>query len=682
MAEGNPTLAIAQTVLLAGVLVTTTMVTCSNSRLEERVIKLEKTEPPASPKASTERLEGQIAELSDAVKALASRPVVAQGPAVPGDGTHAAPDAPRHAASGGSRRPGEASDVEAVGWGGRRAKVTYVEGAAADAPLRLEDKPLPQGDWYVDRRNSPPKSLNYFATNEGDAARMSKYILQTLMTIDYDSPPKVQPRLATSWEVSDDKLTYIYHLRRGVQFADGRPFTSADVRFSFDVMRDMAVKADHLRGEFEQVDSLETPDPFTVVVKYKTKFWKGIYSIGVTLRVLNKAWYEEQIPIYAKKLGIEKWDTEPGKPGFGEVFNKIRIPCPGPGPYYIASDEDFTRDYVIERQNPFSYMIQIHPDWFNLKQIRWVFINDDQAADEAFRKQDFDVTVVDHDRWADALSKDPLIAKIANHYVYDHIALDCSLIYWNCRRPPFDDPRTRRAMTMLVDREWILRDIERGNGTIAVCRSKRSYPEYSNELPAIPFDVEGAKKLLAEAGWKDTDGDGVLDKDGVRFEWELKYPSGRRFYTRVCEQIADACKKVGIRMKQNGLEWATFQDDLEQRKFDAVILYNSFSDCWVDLYSEGFHSSQDVPAGGNVSGWRNSEVDAITDPMREEFDDAKRIAMYHRFNKIFYDEQPQTLLVHGTVAVMLNKRFEGAKVRPVGLEIIDLWVKPENVLHR
>ena len=675
MAEGNTTRAIAQTVLLAGVLVTTTMVTCSNSRLEERVIKLEKKEAPPPPKLSTEKLEGQIAELSEAVRSLSTRSV-AIAPANAGGGS----DAPKSASTG--RVPGTESDVEAVGWGGRRAKVTYVEGAVPDAPLRLADKPRPQNDWYVNRRNSPPKSLNYYASNEGETQTITSYTITAMMAIDPDAPPKVQSRAATSWEVGDDKLTYTYHLRRGVQFADGRPFTSADVKFSFDVLRDPAVKADHLRGEFEPVDSVDTPDPYTVVVKYKTKFWKGVYSFGVTLRILNKGWYEEQIPVYAKKLGIDKCDTEPGKPGFGDVFNKIRVPCPGLGPYYVASDEDFTREFVNLTPNPFCYLMQVHPDWFNFTKLRWIFINDEQAADEAFRKQDFDITVIDHDRWADALSKDPTILKIANHFVYDHIGLDCSLIYWNCRKAPFDDNRVRRAMTMLVNRQWILDEIERGNGTIAVCRSKRSYPDYSPELQPIPFDVEGAKKLLAEAGWKDTDGDGVLDKDGVRFEWELKYPSGRRFYTRVCEQIADACKKAGIRMKQNGLEWATFQEDLEQRKFDAVILYNSFSDCWIDLYSEGFHSSQDVPAGGNVSGWRNPAVDAITDPMREEFDDAKRLAMYHAFNKLFYEDQPQTLLIHGTVAVLCNKRFEGTKVRPTGLQLFDLWVKPENVLHR
>src|SRR5262245_24398184 len=149
MAEGNTTLAIAQTVLLAGVLITTTMVTCSNSRLEERVIKLEKKEAPPPPKLSTEKLEAQIAELGDAVRSLSTRSV-AIAPSNTGGGS----DAPKSASTG--RAPGTESDVEAVGWGGRRAKVTYVEGAVPDAPLRLADKPRPQNDWYVNRRNSPP----------------------------------------------------------------------------------------------------------------------------------------------------------------------------------------------------------------------------------------------------------------------------------------------------------------------------------------------------------------------------------------------------------------------------------------------------------------------------------------------------------------------------------------------
>ena len=151
MAEGTPTLALVQTLLLAGVLVTTTMVTCSNDRLEGRVIQLEKKEPPQAPPVSTEKLEAQIAELRDTIKTLSTRQVaVVEAPRSSGSST-----AP---AAASSRVPGQPSDAEATGWGGRKAKVLYVEGAEPGAPLRLQDKPLPQNDWYVNRRNSSPKT--------------------------------------------------------------------------------------------------------------------------------------------------------------------------------------------------------------------------------------------------------------------------------------------------------------------------------------------------------------------------------------------------------------------------------------------------------------------------------------------------------------------------------------------
>jgi peptide/nickel transport system substrate-binding protein len=664
MSQGNGGVWTAiQTLLLAGVLLACVTVTCSNSRLEERVIRLEK------------RLESG---------ALATGPATSPaGVRAPDAGPAAAGAAGLPATTGASAAgaPGTGTGTFAVGWGGKRAEILRVEGAAAGAPVTLAQKPLPQNDWYVTRRGAPPRTLNYYVTSEGETTSITAYVLGRLLQPDWDKPERPMPMLATSWEVSDDKLTYTFHLRRGVQFADGRPFTSADLVWSFDVMRDPEVRADNLRGAFEDVASVAAPDPYTFVVKYTRRYWGGIYAFGNGLRVLNKGWYEETIPEYARKLGVAKFATQPGQPGFGEVFNNIRVPCPGTGPYYLASDDDYRKDSLELVQNPFYFGTQVHPRQYNFTRLRWIYISDEVAAFEAFRKGEFDVTVVDADRWEDQLSKDPTIAAVANHYRYDHMGLDCSFISWNCRRPPFDDARVRTAMTHLTDREWLLREIERGRGTVAVCKSKRSYDTYSNELPAHPFDVAKAKELLAAAGWRDTDGDGVLDRDGKRFEFELKVPSGRTFFTRVGGQLQDACRQAGIRMSVRPLEWATFIEDLNKHEFDALMLYNSWSSPWIDLF-ESYHSSQDKPDGGNTSGWSDPRVDELLQAMREEFDDAKRTRMFHEFNRLYYEAQPETLLVHGMVDVLQNRRFEDVKVRPTGLPLFDFWVKPENVLHR
>ncbi len=644
MAEGRPTLTIVNTVLLGGLLLTTLMMTCSNDRLERQFIELRKE-------------------------------IAAGGYGGGGGGMS-------NGGAGGTaaRVAGDPSPVVVTGWGGRRANVTYVEGAVPDAPLRIRDKPRPQNDWYVARSGSPAATLNYYTSNEGATSQVTRYILGRLLDVNPDDLNLVMPELATSWEVAADKLTYTYHLRRGVQFADGRPFTSADVKFSFDVMRDPEVEAESMRGEFQDVESMATPDPFTVVVRYKKKYWRGLYSVGYSLRALNKAWYEEQIPKFAERLDITGWSIEPGKPGFGKVFNEIRIPCPGTGPYYLADENDANSEFIKLVQNPFWFGMQVHPDWYNFTQMRWVFISDEVSAFEAFRKQDFDVTVLSADRWEDEISKDATITSIANFYQYDHMGLGFSFISWNCRQPPFDDARVRTAMTHLVNRQWILDEINRGKGTIAVLPEKRVYKIYSNDLVPHPFDPERAKVLLAEAGWTDTDGDGILDKDGKPFEWELKVPQVGVFYKRVGSAIEDACKKAGIRMSVRSLEWSTFIQDFYERRFDGIALYNSFGDPWIDLY-DSYHSSADRPRGGNDPGWRDPRVDEILAQIREEFDEDKRIALFHEFNRLFYDAQPQTLLNHSLVSVLQNKRFEGVRIRPAGLRMFDFWVKPENVLH-
>lgn len=577
-------------------------------------------------------------------------------------------------------KPGEGTGITAAGWGGRQAEIRFVEGAEAGAPLTLADKPRPQGDTYVYRRTSAPGKLNLYTTSEGDARNVLRECLEGMIRIRPEDPSQVDPALAVSWEVSEDKLTYTYHLRRGVLFADGRPFTSKDVAFSFATMRDPAVEAEHLRGDFEKVESMETPDDHTVVVHYREPDWAGLYYVGYHLNVLNSGWVEEEIPRLAAELKIANPSTKPGTPGFGEVFNQIRVPGPGTGPYMYPTTTYVKGEPVVLDKNPFYWGIQVMPEYYNFDHEKWVYIADEVAAFEAFRKGEYDVSVIDFDNYDDELSKDPTVMSTSNYYEYDHMGLGFNYIAWNARKPPFDDARVRRAMTHLVDRDFVLREINRGRGKVAVTYGKPIYPEYSTDLKPLPFSLETATALLAEAGWSDTNGDGVLDKGGKRFEFELKVPSGNRFYDQLAELFGDACKKVGIRMQKRPLEWATFVEDLEERRFEAVSLVASFPDPWIRLLD--FASSEDVPRGENLAGWHTPESDALIEQYEREFDHQKRIELFHQFNDMWQTEQPMTLMVHSLVGVLQNNRFENVRVYPTGLRNHAYWVKPENVKYK
>ena len=553
-------------------------------------------------------------------------------------------------------------------------------GAASTAPAA---KPVPpQGDWYIQGQVGEPETLNYIVTSGYLTQNINKYTHKRLIELDLDHPPAVIPGLAVSWDVSADKLTYTYHLRSGVQFSDGEPFSADDVMFTYQTVMDPAVNGHYVRSGLVDVEKVERVDDLTIRVKYKKPYWKGLLAFGYSIKPYPKHWYEREIPKFAKEKGIEKWAVVPGQPGFGEVFNQMRDIPPGTGPYMYKPGISWKpRESITVFQNPLSWEKQEAPWTYNLAALQWRFVHDRVAMEELLRKGDIDVITVDHDTWADNYSQDPVIAKVANHYVYDHTGLAYGLIVWNCRKSPFDDARVRRAMTMLMDRPTILREMDRGNGRIASCITKPTYPEYSQDIEPWPFDPEKARALLHEAGWRDSTGDGVLDRDGKDFAFEFKYPSGYPPYRRYAAMLRDACTRVGIRMSENPVEWSVFLEQYLDQNFQAVSLGVSNSDPWLDPFEE-WHSSQDVPRGNNTPGWRNPKADRLMEAMREEFDAGKRAEMFHEFNRLFHEDQPITQLIHPLVGVLVNKRFEDVTIRPTGLQMLDFWVKPENQKHR
>ncbi len=602
-----------------------------------------------------------------------------------GDVEAAAPIPDGSKSSDAAREPDAESAVTAHGWGDASTAVRYVEGAARDAPLSVDKKPRPQNDWFVQRlQTPPPRSLNPIVSDRPAVGQISRYVLGRLLVVDPDAPPNALGSLATGWVVTDGGRTCTYTLRKGVQFADGRPFTSADVLFSFNAARDPAVTAEHLRAELQPVTSMTAPDAHTVVVKFRAKLWKSPYVVGRALPILNKGWYEEQLsglPADAEPPGPPS-SAVPGERGFAARFNALAGLCPGTGPYYLADGNDLTNSSVLLTPNPFSWEMQVYPTRHNFAGLRWTTLPTEGDAFYAFARGELDIWVVSHAAWENQLSRDPRIDAAGNHYVYDHIGIDASAIAWNTRKPPFDDVNVRRAMTFMIDRQEILDNVEQGYGAIACCKSKRAYATYSTDLQPIPFDLVQAEARLIRAGWsQDSDGDGILDKKGKPLTFKLTYPAGRRNFDAIAEMIQSAGRQLGVDVRLDPVGAEAFHQAVRFRRFDAIMGYSQWPDPWIDLYGS-YHRSQDVTGGGNITGWRNDPVDDLLEKMRAELDDDARTKLHHQFNAIFHAEQPETLLIHGKVGVLVAKRLEGISVRPTGLQTFDLWVRPAKVKHK
>jgi peptide/nickel transport system substrate-binding protein len=247
-------------------------------------------------------------------------------------------------------------------------------------------------------------------------------------------------------------------------------------------------------------------------------------------------------------------------------------------------------------------------------------------------------------------------------------------IGWNARREFFKDKRVRQALTMLVDRNRICKDVMRDfakpmHGTV-----HPENPAFWKELPqhAWPFDPERAKKLLADAGWKANENNGVLSRNGVPFKFTLLIVSNSPEFEAIANLIKDSFSKVGIVVDISNLEWSVLLQNVERLEFDAVILG------WRLGYAEDpyqlWHSSQTGEKQSNHCNFVNKEADRIIENCRRELNETKRFALLKRFQEIILEEQPYTFLFVSERLVTYDKRIRNITYKLTGSRVARWWV--------
>jgi ABC-type transport system substrate-binding protein len=183
----------------------------------------------------------------------------------------------------------------------------------------------------------------------------------------------------------------------------------------------------------------------------------------------------------------------------------------------------------------------------------------------------------------------------------------------------------------------------------------------NTNLKPRDLDIEAAKKLLDEAGWKDTDGDNIRDKmiDGqkVKFSFELTYMTGSPIFNDVVKMITDEIRKAGVEANPRTQEFARFYELMEQHDFDmALAAWNgSF---FADDYKQIWHSNSWNNKGSNFVGFGTPESDKLIDEIRSTTNDSARIAKEKRLQEIVYDEQPYVFLFSNVAKVVIHRRFD------------------------
>jgi peptide/nickel transport system substrate-binding protein len=180
-----------------------------------------------------------------------------------------------------------------------------------------------------------------------------------------------------------------------------------------------------------------------------------------------------------------------------------------------------------------------------------------------------------------------------------------------------------------------------------------------------PYDPQRAKKLLADVGIVDKDGDGVLDTpDGKPFRFKLTFPNKSAVYDRMTLFMKDGYAKAGIIMDRDPVEWPLLQKKLDNRDFDAIML--GWSGTVDDDPYQMFHSSQMSDQGDNRMSYKNPELDAAIVAARTCVDDAKRLELWHQVHRILADECPYTFLLNRKATIFMNKRWQNVRTSTMG----------------
>lgn len=469
--------------------------------------------------------------------------------------------------------------------------------------------------FYKNIGGEPPTLHPLKGATDGANRRVNEHLLETLLRIDLDTY-EWKPGLAEEWEISEDKKVFTFKLRKDAKWHDGMPVTPEDVKWSFDAIFDDKYKAIAVRPYYEGIDRVEIVDDRTVKFYAKTDYYKNFDVAAGGLSILPKHFYEKE----------DKGSA---------FFNKKVI---GSGPYKLSLYKRGSRVVLERNEDWWGFKDPNQKEW-NFPKIVLRFVTDNNVELEMLKKGSLDYISLRPDGYVKKAVGPKWGKEVHKVLTYNKDPKGYNFIGWNLKHPILKDRQVRLALYHLVNRDLMIEKFEYGYSVPAAGPIYPQSPYHDKSIKPVKYDPKKALRLLRDAGWKDTDGDNILDKmiDGKKTKFSVTILEPLEGFMKYLTVFKEDAKKAGVEINIKLIEWSSFVKLLDEKKFDALRMAWSAS---VDWDPKQIWHTESIKGGSNFISYSNPEVDRLTDKARLIHDRAERIKVLRKAERLIANDVP------------------------------------------
>lgn len=471
----------------------------------------------------------------------------------------------------------------------------------------------PAADTLVMIIESSPTNLDPRVGLDAQSQNIGSLLFENLLA--RDEKLSVKPSLAERFE-RPDPTTYVFHLRHGLTFSDGRPLTSRDVKWSYDSLIDGRVRS--AKGAtYHFVQNIEAPDPATVVFHLKQPWAALLWNLC------------------APGMGIVPY-------GSGPEISRNPI---GSGPFrFVSAEQD--KEIVIERNNNY------WGERAKVARIRFAVVPDTTTRALELRKgsADLEINALAPDMEV-ALEREPRLRVIRRP------GTRLGYMGFNLRDPILKDVRVREAIAYAIDRQPLMHYLWRDSVRPAASVLPPESWAYDADVRQYRYNPAKARQLLDSAGY--------IARNGVRFHLTMK-TSTEESSRAMAAVFQQQLREVGIALDIRSFESATFFSDVTHGEFQVYSLRWLGANEDPDIFEYAFSSGRIIPNGANRQYYSNPRVDALIAQASTEPDQNSRKQDYAEIQQILAEELPYINLWYFDNVMVYSKRVRGLEMNPSG----------------